>query len=376
MPAPSRETLDVKALAVIPAQRRIALVDHPEPVIAGPDDVLLRVLRVGVCGTDREICAFDYGTPPARSEYLVLGHESLTEVVSAGPAASGFAPGQLVVPMVRLPCSDPACDACRAGRQDFCVTGGYTERGIRGAHGFMTERVVDAARWLVPVPETLRDVGVLVEPLTIAEKALLEVRRMMDRMPWRGDSLAGLHAMVLGGGPVGLLGAMALRVAGCRVTLVSRQPATDVRAGLLEAIGGRYASTVGTTLTALVPSLGRVDLVYEAVGADAPAFEVLSALGPNAIFVFTGVPGRRGAPDIDGGAVMRSVVLNNQVVLGTVNAGRDAYEAAVADLGRFMTSWPGAVRALITNRVTLDTVSAALTTRGDGIKTVVEIGAA
>jgi threonine dehydrogenase-like Zn-dependent dehydrogenase len=366
----------VKALAVSPAQRRIALVDHPEPAVAGPDDVLLRVLRVGVCGTDREICAFDYGTPPAGSEYLVLGHESLTEVVSAGPAAGGFAPGQLVVPMVRRPCSDPACDACRAGRQDFCFTGGYVERGIKGAHGFMTERVVDAARWLVPVPEALRDVGVLVEPLTIAEKALLEVRRMLDRMPWRGDSLAGLHALVLGGGPVGLLGAMALRVAGCRVTLVSRQPATDVRSGLLESMGGRYASTVDTTLTALIPSLGRVDLVYEAVGADAPAFEVLSALGPNAVFVFTGVPGRRGAPDIDGGAVMRSIVLNNHVVLGTVNAGRDAYEAAVADLGRFMASWPGAVRALVTNHVTLDTVSAALTTRGDGIKTVVEIGAA
>jgi threonine dehydrogenase-like Zn-dependent dehydrogenase len=221
----------VKALAVTPAQRRIDLVEHPDPAPSAADDVLLRVLRVGICGTDREICAFDYGTPPAGEQYLVLGHESLAEVVSAGPAAAGFAPGQLVVPMVRRPCADPACDACRAGRQDFCVTGGYTERGIKGAHGFMTERVVDAARWLVPVPAELRDVGVLVEPLTIAEKALLEVRRVMDRMPWRGEDLAGLHAVVLGGGPVGLLGAMALRVAGCRVTLVSRQPAADMRAG-------------------------------------------------------------------------------------------------------------------------------------------------
>jgi threonine dehydrogenase-like Zn-dependent dehydrogenase len=277
--------------------------------------------------------------------------------------------------MVRPPCSDPACDACRAGRQDFCVTGNYTERGIKGAHGFMTERIVDAARWLVPVPEALREVGVLVEPLTIAEKALLEVRRIVRRMPWRGEDLAGLHAVVLGGGPVGLLGAMALRTAGCEVTLVSRQSAS-MRTSLLEAIGGRYASTEGTTLTALIPTLGRIDLVYEAVGADAPAFEVLSVLGPNALFVFTGVPGRRGAPDVDGGAVMRSVVLNNQVVLGTVNAGRDAYEAAVADLGRFMSGWPDAVRALVTDHVTLESVRTGLVTRGDGIKTVVEIGAA
>ena len=366
----------MKALAVTPAQRLIELVDHPEPVQGAPDDVLLRVLRVGVCGTDREISAFEYGTPPAGDDYLVLGHESLAEVVSAGPAAVGFAPGQLVVPMVRRPCSDPACDACRAGRQDFCESGGYVERGIKGAHGFMTERVVDAARWLVPVPAGLRDVGVLVEPLTIAEKALLEVRRIMDRMPWRGEDLAGLHAMVLGGGPVGLLGAMALRIAGCRVTLVSRQPAADVRAGLLESIGGSYVSSADMPLAALFPSLGRVDLVYEAVGAEAPAFEALAALGPNALFVFTGVPGRRGSPDVDGGVLMRSVVLNNQVVLGTVNAGRDAYEAAVADLGRFMASWPDAVRALVTNHVPLEGAREALVARGDGIKTVVEIGAA
>jgi threonine dehydrogenase-like Zn-dependent dehydrogenase len=367
----------VKALAVTPAERRIELVtDHPEPAIVAPDDVLLRVLRVGVCGTDREICAFDYGTPPAGESRLVLGHESLTEVVAAGPAAAGFAPGQLVVPMVRRPCADLACDACRAGRQDFCVTGGYVERGIKGAHGFMTERVMDSARWLVPLPEALRDVGVLVEPLTIAEKALLEVRRMLDRMPWRGDDLAGLRAVVLGGGPVGLLGAMALRTAGCAVTLLSKQPATDVRAGLMETIGGRYASAAETPIATLLPSLGRTDLVYEAVGAAAPAFEALGALGPNAMFVFTGVPGRRGAPDVDSGAIMRSVVLNNQVVLGTVNAGRDAYEAAVADLGRFVAAWPDAVRALITNRVPLEGAPGALTTRGDGIKTVVEIGAA
>lgn len=365
----------MKALAVRPATRSVELLEHPEPVVTAPTDVLMRVLRVGICGTDREICAFDYGTPPAGSEYLVLGHESLAEVVRAGAGAAGFAPGQLVVTMVRRPCADPACDACRAGRQDFCRSGGYTERGIRGAHGFMTERIVDDARWLVPLPATLRDVGVLVEPLTIAEKALLEVRRMLDRMPWRTDSLAGLRALVIGGGPVGLLGAMALRGAGCDVTVVSRQPADDPRGSIVQAIGGTYVSSATEPLGAIVARLGRVDLVYEAVGAAAPAFEVLAALGPNAMFVFTGVPGRRGAPDIDGGAIMRSVVLNNQVLLGTVNAGRDAYEAAVADLGRFMERWPGAVRGLITNRVPLEGARAALLARGDGIKTVVEIGA-
>ncbi len=364
----------MKAVAVRPAVRRVDVIDLPEPALRTPTDVLLRVLRVGVCGTDREICAFDYGTPPAGEDHLVLGHESLAEVVQAGEAVRDLAPGQLVVAIVRRPCSDPTCEPCRAGRQDFCRTGGYTERGIRGAHGFMTERVVDDARWLVPVPAALRDVGVLVEPLTIAEKALLEARRLQQRMPWRDAGLAGLRAVVLGGGPVGLLGALALRAAGCDVTLVSRQAADDPRARQVEAIGGRYVSTAGASMAGAIASIGRIDLVYEAVGADAPAFEALGALGPNATFVFTGVPGRRGSPDVDGGALMRSVVLNNQVLLGTVNAGRDAYEAAVADLGRFVQRWPEAVRGLITGRVRLEDAPAALTSPPAGVKTVVEIG--
>jgi len=363
----------LQALAVFPAARRIALVDHPEPTLATPTDVLLRMLRVGVCGTDREICSFVYGVPPASSEYLVLGHESLAEVAGVGAGVTGLAVGDLVVPMVRRPCAVPSCEPCRAGRQDFCVTGEYTERGIRGAHGFMTRQVVEDARWLVPLPAALRDVGVLVEPLSIAEKALLEVRAMLDRMPWRGESLDGLRALVLGGGPVGLLGAMALRAAGCTVTLVSRQPASDVRAGLLEAIGGRYVSVETDSLTDVMRRMGRVDVVYEAVGASAPAFEALQSLGPNGLFVFTGVPGRRGEPDVDSGVLMRSLVLGNQVLLGTVNAGRDAYQAAVADLSRFMQLWPDAVRALITDRVPLEGAPEVLTTRGSGIKTVVEL---
>lgn len=363
----------MQALAVFPAARRVALIEHPEPTLVTPTDVRLRMLRVGVCGTDREICSFDYGTAPVGSEYLVLGHEALAEVVAVGVGVVGLSPGDRVVPMVRRPCAEPSCDPCRAGRQDFCTSGAYTERGIRGAHGFMTREVVEDARWLVPLPALLAEVGVLVEPLTIAEKALLEVCAMLDRMPWRGETLQGLHALVLGGGPVGLLGAMALRAAGCRVTLISRQPATDVRASLLEAIGGRYVSVETDTLTQAMQRLGPVDVVYEAVGASAPAFEALGNLGPNGLFVFTGVPGRRGAPDLDSGVLMRSLVLGNQVLLGTVNAGRDAFEAAVVDLARFMERWPDAVRALITDRVPLERAPEVMAARSGGIKTVVEL---
>src|SRR5579863_9929462 len=162
----------MKAVAVFPAERQARLIDHPEPRISSPTQAKMRVLDVGVCGTDREIVTFQYGTPPEASDYLILGHESLSQVAEVGPQVSRVKPGDLVVMTVRRPCADPNCVACREGRQDFCYTGNFTERGIKQAHGYMTEFVVEEERYLNPVPAALREVGVLVEPLTIAEKAL------------------------------------------------------------------------------------------------------------------------------------------------------------------------------------------------------------
>ena len=162
----------MKAGAVFPGKRRVEVVALDEPKISSPSQIKLRMLEVGVCGTDREICSFDYGTAPEGFEFLVLGHESLGEVVETGPEVSRFRPGDLVVPMVRRPCTHPECVACRAGRQDFCYTGDFRERGIKQLHGFMTSFVVDEERYMNVAPRELRDVAVLVEPLTIAEKAL------------------------------------------------------------------------------------------------------------------------------------------------------------------------------------------------------------
>src|SRR5215510_11851722 len=128
----------MKAIAVNPNRRTVQLIDHEEPRVSSPTQVKLRMLDIGVCGTDREICAFQYGTPPAGSDHLVIGHESLGEVVEAGSAVRRLKHGDLVVPMVRRPCSHAECVACRAGRQDFCYTGDFAERGIKSLPGFMT----------------------------------------------------------------------------------------------------------------------------------------------------------------------------------------------------------------------------------------------
>jgi threonine dehydrogenase-like Zn-dependent dehydrogenase len=360
----------MRALAVLPGRRQIAIVDEPAPPAPRAREATLRVLEVGLCGTDRELAAFSYGTLPPGADHLVIGHESLAEVTAVGPAAGRVRPGDLVVAMVRRPCLHARCVPCRAGRQDFCATGDFVERGIHRAHGFMTETVVDDEAYLVVVPPALREVAILIEPLTIAEKALAQVRQVQGRLPW-GD---GHRAVVLGAGPVGLLGAMVLRAAGFDTWVYSREPADGPKAGVAHAIGAHYVSSAGTALDALAAQAGNVDVVYEATGSATLAFEALAWLGANGVFVMSGVPGRKAPMEVDVARLMTNLVLKNQVVLGTVNAGRDAFEAAIRDLEIFSTRWPDAVRALITGRFALDEARELLVGPLTGIKNVVVLG--
>jgi threonine dehydrogenase-like Zn-dependent dehydrogenase len=269
--------------------------------------------------------------------------------------------------MVRRPCEHPECLACRAGRADFCYTGDYRERGIMKMHGFMTEMVVDEARYMNPVPAAIRDVAVLVEPLTIAEKALIQVTQMQGRLPWRKKC-----AVVLGAGPVGLLGAMTLRLHGFEVTVYSRDRQPNVSADLIEAIGGRYISALDSTIDQMAAATGDIDLVYEATGSSTLAFEVLHVLGPNGVFILTGVPGHRGPVPFDTDEAMRQMVLKNQILFGTVNAGKDAFEHAITDLTGLYARWPDAVKGLITGRFSIDDFAEPIQHQ-KGIKNIIEI---
>ena len=133
----------MKAVGVLPGKREVALLRHPAPRIAAPTELRIKTIEVGICGTDREICTFAYGTPPSDSDYLVLGHEAIGEVIEIGPRVTSFQPGDLVVPTVRRPCPHGHCVSCRDARQDFCFTGDFTERGIKMVHGYMTEFFVE-----------------------------------------------------------------------------------------------------------------------------------------------------------------------------------------------------------------------------------------
>ncbi len=369
----------MRAIAVFPARREVKLIDHPEPRIASPTEVKLRMLEIGVCGTDREIVAFQYGMPPPGSEYLVLGHESLGEVIEVGAAVTRVKPGDLVVTMVRRPCPHPGCLACSVGRQDFCYTGDFTERGIKGAHGFATELVVDDEATMSVVPRELREVAVLTEPLTIAEKAITQAWQLQQRLPWarpsgpHGEPGSCHRAVVLGTGPVGLLGALVLANTGFETTVYSRASGPHDKARLVKAFGATFVAAETTTLHRLAEQVGNIDLVFEATGASRVSFELMEYLGTNGVFIFTGVPGRRAPIELDSDLIMRNLVLKNQVVFGTVNADRDAFGAAIRDLGTFMARWPGAVRGLITARVPIENARDLLLGEPGGIKNVITI---
>ncbi|HEX2330669.1 MAG TPA: glucose 1-dehydrogenase [Candidatus Angelobacter sp.] len=359
----------MQALAVFPSKRHLGVVELPRPKLQRGSDVLLRVREVGLCGTDREIVAFEHGSPPAGSDHLVLGHESLAEVVEVGGEVRGLGPGDLVVAIVRRPCDHPECRPCRAGRSDFCITGDFIERGIKQADGFLTEYVLDDQEYLVRVPKALADVAVLIEPLTVVAKAGSQSRTIFDRLPYEPGSQ---HGLVVGAGPVGLLGAMVLAANGYETVVYSREPEGGEKGTLVQSLGGTYISAASQPIESLVERTGEFDLILEAVGFAPVMMAAARSLGPNGVMALTGIPAEGAAAEISVGRSLRDLVLRNQVVFGTVNAGRRDYMAAIQLLEQFMILFPESVRKLITRRIPLGEASRVLLD-GGGIKNVVQL---
>ncbi|MEW6302911.1 MAG: glucose 1-dehydrogenase [Verrucomicrobiota bacterium] len=366
----------MRAVGVVPSKREVRMLDHRVPHVTKPNEVKVRSIEVGICGTDREICTFVYGSPPQGYEYLVLGHESLGEVVEVGENVKSLKQGDLVVPSVRRPCPHDHCRPCRNDQQDYCNTGDFVERGIKMVHGFMTEYYVDEEKYLNRVPPMLSEVAVLTEPLTIAEKGLAQVWQVQGRLPWACTEHGkppghGLNAVVLGAGPIGILGTMAMLARGFKTYVYSRSKAPNPKAELVESLGAQYISSLEVSPEELAKRVGNIDLVYEAVGGSEVAFDVIRVLGVNGVFVFTGIPAPGKVIDIHGDLTMRNIVLMNQAIIGTVNADRAAFQNAISDLGVFLKRWPDQIKSVITGRYTPDDYHELLVGKNTGIKNVI-----
>ncbi len=340
-----------------------------EPTLAPKRGELgLKVLLCGICGTDAEIERGLYGEAPPGEDHLVPGHESLCEVEAVGEAVTGFRPGDLVVPIVRRPCPE-GCEPCKRGRWDMCLTGHYAERGIARLHGMLREHLTDDAEHCVHLPPELRQVGVLVEPLSIVEKAIEETMVVQSRI-----GIPPRRALVTGAGPIGILAAMVLRSRGLAVDVLDQRPVDSPKAEIVRASGSRYIDDRTQPLEESAKDV-LYDLVLEASGYAPLVFRALRRLGRNGAMVLTGVTAGHHTIELDVDALNQEMVLENQVLLGSVNAARQHYEAAVRDLAAWQLSLPGLAERLITSRHPLAQFEAALTKDPDGIKSVVEVAA-
>jgi len=357
----------IPAIAVYPGQAdSLHLTELPRPVPSA-HEALVRVHRIGVCGTDQEIIAAKFGSPPAGTRELVLGHEVLGRVEAIGAAVTSLAAGELVAATVRRP---DGCPACQSGQPDMCVWRNYTERGIIGAHGFMAEEFVDDAAHLVPVPPSLEAIGVLVEPLSVVEKALRQANLLQRRL----TSWAPSTALVLGAGPIGLLGTMLLRAHGMDVVTLARTPKPNLAASIVEQCGARYVSSKEQSLPAVTAELPPIDLIFEATGVAHLAFAAMGLLGNNGVLILLSLTGGNETATLPVDRLNREFVLGNKIVVGSVNSAREDFTAAVSDLARFETLWPGLTGRLITHRLNgLTEIDRIASEISGGIKTVIEM---
>jgi threonine dehydrogenase-like Zn-dependent dehydrogenase len=365
----------MRAVAVIPGKAdSLNLREVRRPVVGDVPDgrgVLVDVIRVGACGTDREIVDALFGTAPAGDDFLVIGHENLGRVTEVGENVPGWLrPGALVVATVRRP-GTSIYDTI--GLQDM-TTDEARERGINRLHGYLAEAYVDDVAFLVPLPDSLEAVGVLLEPLSIAEKGIRQAFEIQRRMRvWHPT-----RAAVLGAGPVGLLTALALRLRGLDVAVYSRRPAPYCNSELLGAIGARYLSSADHSLDDLAATAGPLDLIVDASSFSPLALGAARVLGKNGVLVLASVTGGKGTAELPTDVINEGFVLNNKVMVGTVNAHRDDFVTGVEDLLRAEAFYPGWLGQLITTRVHGLEAHADLLGHlkddRDAIKVVVEVG--
>jgi len=338
----------MKAIAVLPGKPdSVHLAELAKPSVSDVPNgrgVLVKVFRVGVDGTDREINAAEYGAAPEGYDFLVIGHEGFGQVEAVGPNVSFLRPGDFVVATVRRP-GKSLYDAI--GLQDMTTDNEYFERGINLRHGYLTEYYVEDEEFVVKIPQGLKEVGVLLEPMTVAQKGITQAYEIQRRMKvWRPRKAA-----VMGAGTLGLLATLVLRLRGLEVTTFGRTPKPYLNADLLEAIGSRYVNTAERTIADAAAAFGPFDLIFEGTGSSAVVFDSMQVLGKNGVLVLTSITGGHHMLEVPADRINLDFVLGNKVMVGSVNASRDNFETGVRDMSQAEAEYPGWLRQLLTHPV-------------------------
>jgi len=353
----------MKAGAVMPGQKDSARIVEVEVPQLAEDEILVKILEVGIDGTDIEINRGQYGQPPPSQDFLVLGHEAVGEIEN--PGNTGFRKGELVSPLVRRP---DDCVNCRSGRSDMCIEGNYKECGIKGAHGFLREYIAEQPQFLIRVPTELRRVGVLTEPMSIATKGIDQAIEFHHR-----SANPVQVALVLGAGPLGLLATAFLRFQNFNTYTLDIVPKSSLKGQLVEAIGAIYLDGSNSPIAELPRQIGNLDIIVEATGNSTVAFQAMNVLGINGVLCLMGVSTGEKPLEVCADCLNMQMVLGNKMVFGTVSSSRSHFEKAVQLLGKIEREWPGWLSKLITRRLAISDYQSALKPVPDGIKTVIEL---
>ena len=338
----------MKAISVFPGKPdSVHLAELPMPSvneIPNGRGVVVKILRVGVDGTDKEINAAEYGAAPEGYDFLVLGHENFGQVESVGPNVTEVKPGDYVVATVRRP-GTSIYDLI--GTNDMTTDDTYFERGINLRHGYLTEYYVDDVEFIVKVPQGLKEVGVLLEPMTVVEKGIAQAYEIQRRLRvWRPR-----RAAVMGAGTIGLLATLALRLRGLEVVTFSRSKKPYFNSDLIEALGAVYESTSDLSIIEGARKHGPFDIVFEATGNSSVVFESLQALGKNGVLVLSSVTGGDRKIEVPADRINLDFVLGNKVMVGTVNANREYFEMGVKDMAQAEAEYSGWLPRLLTHPV-------------------------
>ena len=353
----------MKAGIVTPGQKDSArLIEMDMPVISS-GQALVRLLELGIDGTDIEINRGEYGETPPDKDFIILGHEAVGQIENPGTTELGK--GDFVVPMVRRP---DDCVDCQRGQLDMCLVGNYRECGIKGAHGFLREYLAEDVDFLVPVPKELRNIAVLTEPTSIATKGIEQAIEFHNRSANPIDI-----AVVLGAGPLGLLTTALLKLYDYNIYTLDVVPRSSVKAQLVESVGANYVDGNVSSVVSLADKIGNLDLIMEATGNSTVAFQAMSVLGTNGILCLMGVSTGQKPLEVNASCLNMQMVLGNKMVFGTVSSNRGHFERSVESLIHIEERWPGWLARLITRRLTLDKFRDALDPAPDNIKTVIEL---
>ena len=364
----------MKAICVIPGKpNSVHLKEVPKPSVSEIPNgrgVLVKVLRVGVDGTDKEINAAEYGAAPTGYDYLTIGHESFGVVEEVGENVTELQKGDYVVATVRRP-GGSFYD--KIGTYDMTTEDTYYERGINLRHGYLTEYYVDDPEYIVKVPKGLKDIGVLLEPMSVAEKGIIQAYEIQRRLKiWRPRKAA-----VMGAGTLGLLATMILRLRGLEVVTFGRKAAPYLNSRLVEELGAHYISTVDTPISEAAKRFGPFDIIFEGTGSSAVVFEAAQNLGKNGVLILASITGAGKKLEIPADKINLDFVLGNKVMFGTVNANREYFEAGVKDLAQCTAQYPGFAQKLLTHPVqgleNYQQMMNLLTTEKNAIKVYVEV---